>query len=399
MRRISSLYSLARTQRGVRREFFVLVLLACWMVFTDVWATIPPPSPPPPVTNPRPTPPSVTANAGPDQTVTGGSLVQLSGTTGAGISVSWSQVAGPTVALSSLSSSAPTFQAPATSSSTQTLTFRYTASRNWSWCRRYAPIGGGCADTVHETETASDTVDVVVPPPPLIAEAGPAQTVDSGTLGTLSGSAKGGEGTRSYAWTQTEGLPMVLLSGADQASASFTAPLVTARTTLTFKLTVTAGSEISTDTVQVTVAGPEVVSVAFTSRPAAGNTYRLGERIRSRVAFDRIMTVSGSPVLALEIGTQTRSMTHIGLTRSRVLDFEYQVQASDLDTDGISVGENALSVLADTSITDHFGRPAMLSLSGHEIVNQAARKVDGSQSSTLPTGGTLPACTMTTPVL
>ena len=383
-------------------------------MIADVQAGNPPPNPPPPVTEPRPTPPSVTVNAGSDQTVNGGSTVTLSGTSSAS-GATWSQTSGRTVRLSSTSSASPTFRAPSASSSQQTLTFRYSASRNWNWCRRWAPIGGACVDRVHETISDSDTVNIKVRArvAPLSASAGSNKTVGPGASVTLSGSATGGSGTRSYAWTQTGGSPTVTLSNANQARASFTAPTVTSRTTLTFKLTVRAGGRTSTDTVSVTVTAsstiprdpvpapvlgpPKVVDVTFTSRPATGGTYQLGERIRARVAFNGIVTVSGSPALALGIGSRTRSMTHVGLERGRVLDFEYQVQASDLDTNGVSIGANALSVPAGASITNSAGDAASLGLSGHAITNNPARKVDGRRSSPLPVGGTLPACTANDP--
>ena len=243
-------------RHSVRRGWCLLVLLAGWTVGASVQATIPPPVPPPPVTNPRPTPPNVTVNAGVDQTVNGGSTVTLSGTSSAS-GATWSQTAGSTVTLSSTSSASPAFRAPRATSSQQTLTFRYSASRNWSWCRRWAPIGGACVDRVRETVSASDTVSIKVRArasvPPLSANAGSNKTVSSGSSVTLSGSATGGSGTKSYAWTQTGGSPTVTISNANRASASFMAPTVTARRTLTFKLTVTAGGRTSTDTMIVSV--------------------------------------------------------------------------------------------------------------------------------------------------
>ena len=408
--------------RSVRGKSILFALLVGGApIIADVQAANPPPNPPPPVTKPRPTPPSVTVNAGSDQTVNGGSTVTLSGTSSAS-GATWSQTAGSTVTLSSTSSASPTFRAPSATSSQQTLTFRYSVTRRWSWCRRETRqivLGGGtivtCVDTVNETISDSDTVNIKVRArvAPLSARAGSDKTVASGASVVLSGSATGGSGTKRYAWTQTGGSPTVTLSNANQARASFTAPTVTSRTTLTFKLTVTAGSRTSTDTVDVTVTAssaiprdpvpppvlgpPKVVDVTFTSRPAAGSTYKLGERIRARVAFNGIVTVSGSPALALGIGSRTRSMTHIGLDRGRVLDFEYQVQASDLDTNGVSVGANALSVPAGASITDSAGDAASLGLSGHAITNDPSRKVNGSQGSGLPVGGTLPACTASDP--
>ena len=59
-------------------------------------------------------------------------------------------------------------------------------------------------------------------------------------------------GTLTYAWTQTGG-PKVTLDDATSATPSFIAPSVSSRTDLTFSLTVSDGTDRSTDTVTVTV--------------------------------------------------------------------------------------------------------------------------------------------------
>jgi hypothetical protein len=96
------------------------------------------------------------------------------------------------------------------------------------------------------------------PPPntPPVANAGTDQTVNEGTAGvTLNGgSSTDSDGTiTSYSWRQTAG-PTVTLTGANTATPSFTAPSVTADTTLTFSLTVTDnGGASASDTVNVLV--------------------------------------------------------------------------------------------------------------------------------------------------
>lgn len=333
------------------------------------------PNPPPPP-KPKP-PPPVSVNAGPDQTVDEGSRVTLSGSSNR-VGARWRQTAGASVTLSSATALTPTFTAPNLTAS-QVLRFSFSY--------------GSASDTVAITVRADND--------PPSASAGPDRSVPEGAAVTLSGSGRDPEGgSLRYAWTQTGGSPAVALSGADRASAGFMAPAVTADTVLAFRLTVTdSGNRTATDTVSVTVTNqaPRVSDLSFTSRPASGDTYGLGERIRSRVAFDEIMTVSGSPALALGVGSRTRSMTHIGLGRGRVLDFEYQVQASDVDTNGISIGATALSLPAGASIANSAGEAASLGLSGHAITNDPSRKVDGSQGSGLPVGGTLPACTASDP--
>lgn len=67
------------------------------------------------------------ANAGPDQTVTSGSVVMLDGSTSQGniASFSWAQTGGPAVALANANSIVATFIAPSVSSAV-TLTFELT---------------------------------------------------------------------------------------------------------------------------------------------------------------------------------------------------------------------------------------------------------------------------------
>ena len=57
---------------------------------------------------------------------------------------------------------------------------------------------------------------------------------------------------------------------------------------------------------------PAVSSVAFSSAPARGDTYELGETIGVAVEFDRAVTATGSPQVALTIGTQTQHATYSG---------------------------------------------------------------------------------------
>jgi LmbE family N-acetylglucosaminyl deacetylase len=90
----------------------------------------------------------------------------------------------------------------------------------------------------------------------LVASAGFAQSVASGSTVGLDGSASsnGGGGPLTYAWTQTAG-PTVTLSSAATVQPTFTAP--TGPATLTFSLTVSAGTGSSAaSTVTITVAAP-----------------------------------------------------------------------------------------------------------------------------------------------
>ncbi len=304
------------------------------------------------------------------QTVRGGETVTLSGsaTGGEGTKVyTWTQTGGsPTVTISNAGqANGASFTAPVVTASTL-LEFTLTATAG--------------------NETATDTVSVTVRPPPLSVEAGPDQSVDSRASVTLTGTATGGDGAKTYAWAQTGGSATVTLGNADQANASFTAPSVTEATELEFTLTATAGSETVSDTVLVTVAAepPRVADVSLVSRPRSGDTYKQGETIRAQVWLTGLAGVSGSPQLALGVGTRTRTMSYVGLERTQVLEFEYAVQASDADTDGVSLGDSALILPPGATLVGEAGGTVGLGLSGHAIANASGHKVDGSQSAASP---------------
>jgi hypothetical protein len=85
-----------------------------------------------------------------------------------------------------------------------------------------------------------------------VADAGPDQTVASGSVVTLDGSDSEGS-ISSFSWAQTGG-PAVALVNANQAVASFIAPFVASVVTLSFRLTVVNESNVAdTDSMSVTV--------------------------------------------------------------------------------------------------------------------------------------------------
>ncbi|KAF0190396.1 MAG: hypothetical protein FD165_2720 [Gammaproteobacteria bacterium] len=186
---------------------------------------------------------ALVANAGSDQVISEGALVELDGSASAGgcspLAYQWTQLpGGPPVTLSVIDPVHPTFNAPGIPVSGATLTFQLVVSN-------------GIISSV--PDAVNITVKNVNKPP--VADAGSDQTVNEGSPVTLDGTGSFDMDAEvlTYSWTQTAGAP-VILDISDPEKPEFTAPLVgAAGDTLTFKLAVSDGIDTAMDTVNVIV--------------------------------------------------------------------------------------------------------------------------------------------------
>jgi hypothetical protein len=231
------------------------------------------------------------ANAGPAVTVNAGATVILDGTASSDpnspplpLSYTWLQTDGLGATLNDNATAHPFFTAPsvAAGSPPVKLTFSLVVTNGFTT----SPIS-----TVDITVTGQQT--------PLV-NAGANQQVNSAAAVTLTGSANDPAGAAgqplSYQWTQTAG-PTVTLSGANTATATFTAPTMTTGQgplSLGFKLTVTNALGAS---------GSATTSV--TVQPIR-DTVTIGTAIwrarKSQLSVTAVSSVSnGSPVLTLHI--------------------------------------------------------------------------------------------------
>ncbi len=94
--------------------------------------------------------------------------------------------------------------------------------------------------------------------------------------------------------------------------------------------------------------GPSVVAVSVASAPSSGGVYGFGARIEVKIDFNLPVWVTGTPQLALQIGTATRQADYVSGMGTRNLTFRYVVVAEDSDPDGITILATALTLNGGT---------------------------------------------------
>ncbi|MCY3968720.1 MAG: putative Ig domain-containing protein [Acidobacteria bacterium] len=92
-----------------------------------------------------------------------------------------------------------------------------------------------------------------------------------------------------------------------------------------------------------TSAMPRVTLVDIVWSPASGGSYSLGETIHSRACFSGGVRVAGRPGLTLQIGARTRQASYRG-SYFQCGYYQFQVQAQDVDSDGIEIPANAVTL-------------------------------------------------------
>ena len=127
---------------------------------------------------------------------------------------------------------------------------------------------------------------------------------------------------------------------------------------------------------------PRISRVSLTSRPGIGSTYAEAEEIEVEVLFGEPIEVTGTPRLALTVGDQTRHADGAGSITSQCggyqrLLFSYEVQAEDMDADGIGIAADALTLNGGT-VRGLDGTAANVDLGEHAITAARGHNVNGS---------------------
>ena len=131
------------------------------------------------------------------------------------------------------------------------------------------------------------------------------------------------------------------------------------------------------------ISAPTVERIYFTSSPARGGTFELGETVGVFVVFDRAVKVTGNPQIVLTIGSETRHAAHRTAVRvGSHVSFNYRVQEGDQDEDGISIAANAL-LLNGGTITATDGTTAA-DLTHAAVAPEQGMNVDGISAVTPP---------------
>ncbi|MYC68902.1 MAG: hypothetical protein F4X12_21540 [Acidobacteriia bacterium] len=191
-----------------------------------------------------------------------------------------------------------------------------------------------------------------------------------------------------HEWVQTESGTTdiaVTVNSAGQELGSHQGMLTVVR--VTEDGTVPTGIEIPVlvgiiDSSSSTTSAPKISRVRIASRPGRGNTYVEAEQIAVEVHFREPVQVTGTPRIALTVGDETRQADGAGSSTNqcggheRIL-FRYEVQAEDIDADGIGIAANALT-LNGGAIRSLDGTDASLALRDHAIAAARGHNVDGS---------------------
>ena len=123
-------------------------------------------------------------------------------------------------------------------------------------------------------------------------------------------------------------------------------------------------------------------SPTIASTPRNGTAYEAGEVIRATLSFNEAVRVDGQPTLTLVVGANDRTMRYQGGSGTAMLSFAYTVLPGEMDTNGVSLRRDALSLNGGT-LRDAVGNNAVLTHAA--LADDASHQVDGGADTAPPT--------------
>ena len=144
-----------------------------------------------------------------------------------------------------------------------------------------------------------------------------------------------------------------------------------------------AETRTSAATAAVAPPPPVIEGIEITSNPGPDATYAAGEAIEVTITFDETVAVTRMPQLTLNVGGVDQAANY-GSGTGAALVFAYPVADSDLDTDGVSIEANRLSLNGGT-IKDGSNNNAVLDHGG--LAADSGHKVDAVKPQLAATGG------------
>ncbi|MBV8255973.1 MAG: gliding motility-associated C-terminal domain-containing protein [Chitinophaga sp.] len=191
---------------------------------------------------------------------------------------------------------------------------------------------------------------------------GPAKTNQPFTITVAFNEAVTGLTTSSFAVTNAT--PSNLQAGANNTYTALVTPMATGNVTVQLPAGIVKNIANIGNTASnvLTTAYDGTAPVINSVTVPANGYYNASQTLTFNVVFSKPVTVTGSPVLPLTIGTKTVSASYVSGSGTNTLTFSYAVQAGDMDMDGIDLS-TALNLNGGT-IADDFSNNAVLSLAG-----------------------------------